>query len=248
MDDAVTSLLKPLAKTATKLTPRKLKKKEVIPLTGSHFGGQPYAEIGERWPSCPTCKIDLTFICQIDLTSGFHEKPKDIDLFTFFYCWECSPWGFDDEIEGTWVVRTYSDPKDTFAKPIQPSGPEPYPPDVCLVDVEKVGSFPDFDEINSRYEKVAETFSDFDEPDDAYEAAVKSLDGETEFCTLVGGYAHWIQGEDTLVCDHCQNEMTLLTQIDSEGEPDIMWGDSGCLYLFYCATHPRVVGLRLQCF
>ena len=119
----------------------------------------------------------------------------------------------------------------------------------CLpVGYEKVNSFPDFDEIDSRYEKVAETFSAFDEPDDAYEAAIKSLGGETEFCTLVGGYAHWIQFEEIPECAHCQNEMRLLTQIDSEGEPDIMWGDSGCLYLFYCPTHPREVELKLQCF
>jgi len=248
MDDAVTSLLRPLAKTATKLTLRKVKKREVIPLTGSHFGGQPYAEIGERWPSCPTCKIDLTFICQIDLTAGFHEKPKGIDLFTFFYCWECFPWGFDSDIEGTWVVRTYSNPSETFFKPIRPRGPESYPPDMCLVRVNKVDSFPDFGESEYHHEKVAERFSDFDEPDDAYEAAVKSLGGETEFCTLVGGYAHWIQGEDIPECEHCKNKMSLLTQIDSEEEADVIWGDSGSVYLFYCATHPREIELRLQCF
>ena len=248
MDETVTSLLRPLAKVATKLTPRKVMDGEVIPLLGSHFGGQPYVEIGERWPSCPTCKIDLTFICQIDVASGFHKKPKGIDLFTFFYCWECGPWGLDDEIEGTWIVRTYSEPRDVFAKPIRPSGPEPYPPDVCLTDSEKVNSFPDWDEIDSRCKEAAESFSDMDEPWDAYEAAVKSLGGETEFCTLVGGYAHWIQAEGTPVCDHCQSRMELLAQIDSEPEADIMWGDSGCLYLFYCINHPRDVRLTLQCF
>lgn len=247
MDETVTSLLKPLAKVATKLIPRKAVEGEFIPLLESHFGGWPYAQIDEQWPCCPVCKVDLTFICQIDVASGFHEKPKGIDLFTFFYCWECGPWGLDDEIDGTWVVRTYSDPKEIFAKPIRPIGPEPYPPDVCLLASEKVNSFPDYDEIDSHFEKAAESFSDIDGPD-AYEAAVKSLDGETEFCTLVGGYAHWIQGEDTPVCDHCRSRMNLLAQIDSETEADVMWGDSGCLYLFYCASHPREVKLILQCF
>lgn len=247
MDEAVTSLLRPLAKVATKLTLRKAMEGEMIPLMGSHIGGRPYAEIGERWPSCPVCKTDLTFICQIDMAYGFHEKSEGIDLFTFFYCWECSPWGLNDEIEGTWVVRTYSDPKDIFAKPIRPSGPEPYPPDVCVMVSEKVNSFPDFDEIDSRFKKAAASFSDIDDPD-AYEAAVKSLGGETEFCTLVGGYAHWIQGEQTPVCDYCRSRMNLLAQIDSEAEADLMWGDSGCLYLFYCINHPRETKLNLQCF
>ena len=248
MNEAVTSLLRPLAKLATKLTPRKVLKGEVIPLTGSHFGGQPYAEIGERWPTCPTCKTDLTFICQIDTASGFHEKPTGIDLFTFFYCWECSPWGLDDELDGTWVVRTYSEPSEAYAKPIRPGGIEPYPPDVCVVISEKVDSFPEFDEIGSYSKDLSKTFSRMDEPRDAYEAAVESLGGETEFCTLVGGYAHWVQGENTPVCEYCHDRMMLLVQIDSETETDVMWGDSGCLYLFYCVRHPREVKLKLQCF
>jgi len=249
MDEAV-RLLGPLAKVATKLTPRKVRKGEVIPLMASHIGGEPYAEIGEAWPGCPTCKTDLTFICQIDTASGFHEKPKGIDLFTFFYCWECGPWGLGDEIPGTWVVRTYSDPRDVFAKPIRPGGPEPYPPNVCLMVADRVNSFPDWDELESYSREAEESFSKIDEDDpwDAYEAAVESLGGETEFCTLVGGYAHWVQSANTPVCDHCQSRMNLLAQIDSEIEAGLMWGDSGCLYLFYCVNHPRDVRLLLQCF
>lgn len=247
MDKAVTSLLKPLARVATRLSPQQVLDETAISLTGSHFGGQPYAEIGERWPSCPTCKTDLTFICQIDTASGFHEKPKGIDLFTFFYCWECSPWGLDDEVKGTWIVRTYSDPKEIFSKPIRPSGPDPYPPNVCLTVPEKVQSFPEWDEVESLSKQAADSISQRDAWDD-YESAVESLGGETDFCTLVGGYAHWVQGEDTPACDHCQSRMSFLAQIDSEQEPDIMWGDSGCIYLFYCVNHPRELKLILQCF
>ena len=248
MDEAVTALIKPLAKVATKLTPRMATESDLIPLTASHFGGLPYAEIGEQWPICPVCNVDLTFICQLDVTSGFHEKFKGVDLFTFFYCWECGAWGLSDEPQGTWVVRTYSQPSKRFAKPIRPSGPEPDPPNVCVVDFEKVSSFPDVDEIDFEDKEFAETFSKFDEPADAYEAAVESLGGETDFCTLVGGYPHWIQGADVPVCDHCHDRMSLLAQLDTEGEPDVMWGDSGCVYLFYCPTHPREVQFTLQCF
>lgn len=248
MGEAITSLLRSLAKVATKLNPEKVSEGEAYALTESRFGGEPYAEIGESWPNCPTCKTPLTFICQIDTTSGFHPKPKGIDLFTFFYCWECGPWGMNDDVKGTWVVRTYLDPKDTDAEPIQPDEPEPYPPDACLLLPEKVLSFPDYDELDFHYEAVAERFSDNEDPWDVYEAAVKSLGGQTDFCTLVGGYPHWIQGDDTPLCDHCQNRMSLLTQIDSEPDAEVMWGDSGCLYIFYCANHPREVDLRLQCF
>ena len=48
---------------------------------------------------------------------------------------------------------------------------------------------------------------------DAYEAAVKSLGGETEFCTLIGGYARWIQSDGTPVCVHCQTRMNLYVRL-----------------------------------
>ena len=51
-----------------------------------------------------------------------------------------------------------------------------------------------------------------------------------------------------ILCDHCRSRMNLLAQIDSETEADVMWGDSGCLYLFYCVNHPREIKLNLQCF
>ncbi|HET6893381.1 MAG TPA: DUF1963 domain-containing protein, partial [Pyrinomonadaceae bacterium] len=147
-----------------------------------------------------------------------------------------------------WVVRTYAEPSEAYAKPIRPSGMEPYPLNACLTVSEKVDSFPELDEIDSRHKNVSEIFSNMDEPVDDYEAAVKSLGGETEFCTLVGGYAHWMQGEYTPVCDHCQSRMNLLTQIDSELDADVMWGDAGCIYLFHCDNHPREVKLILQSF
>jgi hypothetical protein len=86
MDETAMAFLQPLAKAATKLTVRKVSEGEAIPLLGSHFGGEPYAEIGESWPICPVCNIDLTFICQIDVASGFHEKPKGIGSISISGC------------------------------------------------------------------------------------------------------------------------------------------------------------------
>jgi uncharacterized protein YwqG len=94
------------------LKPRKVRDEASLPLIGSHFGGIPYAEAGEEWPVCPTCKTSLTFIGQIDTKSGFNQPPEGVALFTFFYCWECFPWGLKDEVKGTWVVRTYAEPDD----------------------------------------------------------------------------------------------------------------------------------------
>ena len=84
MHEEIGSLLQPLAKTATKLEPKKVRDEASLPLTGSHFGGIPYAEADEEWPVCPTCKTSLNFICQIDTASGFKRQPDGVALFTFF--------------------------------------------------------------------------------------------------------------------------------------------------------------------
>jgi len=91
MNEEIAKIIKPLAKSATKLNLRKAQNFEELPIAGTHFGGEPYFEKGEEYPVCSTCQNPLTFICQIDTTEDFHKKHAKIKLFTFFYCWECSP-------------------------------------------------------------------------------------------------------------------------------------------------------------
>ena len=79
-------------------------------------------------------------------------------------------------------------------------------------------------------------------------ASVETLGGLTDYATIVGGYPHWVQGEATPGCDVCKSGMRLLAQIDTEDEADIIWGDVGCVYIFYCPEHPRETRMELQCF
>jgi len=61
--------------------------------TSSYFGGNPYAEEGDIWPICPTCEKALDFICQMNFKDCEHESRPKIGLFSFFYCYECHPFG-----------------------------------------------------------------------------------------------------------------------------------------------------------
>jgi uncharacterized protein YwqG len=252
MNKELTLLVQPLASTATRLNLKKSSKGASLPVTGSHFGGSPYAEVGEEWPVCPVCTTSLTFICQVDTTSGFHERPEGVALLTFFYCWECFPWGYgmEDEVEGTWVVRTYSEPAESRAVPIFPSNGQPDPTRPCVVEIEKVISFPDLEALEEWSEEAAElsSNSNTDEPWEPYRSTVEALGGLTDYATVVGGYPHCIQSDATPDCDLCEARMRLLVQIDSEDEADIMWGDVGCVYLFHCPQHPKRIALSLQCF
>lgn len=149
MRNRVTEILKPLARVATRLEPKRARDESGLPLAGSHFGGTPFAEAGERWPVCPTCETSLSFICQLDAAAGFHQPPEGVALFTFFYCWECFPWGLADDVKGTWVVRTYPEVEEGRAALLPPPDDEPPPTRACAVLAERVLSFPDWDDLNA---------------------------------------------------------------------------------------------------
>lgn len=247
MNEKIAEIIKPLAKTATKLTLRKARKLEELPVTGTHFGGAPYLETGEEYPICESCQTPLTFICQIDGGEGFHEKHDRIKLFTFFYCLDCSPWGISDEEEEQWEVRTYDQPSlEKFAS----SASESSSVTPCLITAEKIVSYPKWEELDywaSDVSKLCEQENE-ESPWEAYDSAVKELGGFDDFATTIGGYASWVQSEEILDCDVCGNRLELLAQIDSEEKAGLGWGDSGLVYLFFCKEHVSEIKLILQCF
>lgn len=249
MRDEIVSLVKPLARVATKLEPKQVRNWESLPRTSSHFGGAPFA-LGEEWPVCPTCKTSLSFICQINTASGYHQSPEGVALFTFFYCWECFPWGLTGEVKGVWVVRTYPKLDEKNSTIIAPPRDQTQPTKACEILEERILSFPDWEEIHSWSSAAVEvaTKANPDEPWEAYESAVEALGGFTDYATMVGGYPRWVQGESTPECEACRSGMRMLAQIDTEDEADVMWGDVGCVYIFYCPAHPKETGLELQCF
>lgn len=250
MSEELLALMEPLGKTATKLNLSKVRENETLPITGTHFGGAPYAEDGDTWQTCTHCHKPLTFICQVNTAECFSSQPANIALFTFFYCWDCSPWEMDDANKGTWLVGTYDAPSKAKAVFIQPTSAQPHPTRPCRVELEKVLSFPDWESIDVVEPRASELSANLHlkEPWDQYDALLDRLDAFMDYATLVGGYPHWIQGEDTPLCDECGNRMKMLAQLDSEEEAGIMWVDTGCVYLFQCPQHPRALKLTLQCY
>jgi uncharacterized protein YwqG len=249
MNDEFKNAAAPLAKTATKLNLRKINKPDNIPITATYFGGQPYAENGDEYPVCPACRRPLAFICQIDLTKGFHEKPEGISLFSFFYCHECFPWGLSDDEKGSWLVRTYSDPGPEKFALITPPAEIEYPTGHCLASEEKITVYPNWEDFSGLLPEVPDSFIERSpEPWDEYDAAVKELGGFNDFATIIGGYPFWVQGSEMPECGVCGNEMDFLLQIDSEEKADLGWGDSGLVYFFYCKKHPGEIKFLLQCF
>lgn len=254
-EDRVKQLLRPLLRTRTVLEPaeRPPVKRELVE---THFGGLPTVEDGETWPVCEGCADDLTFVAQVDYVhDGLHDR-LPIGFFTFFYCWNCRPWGRKKE-PGGWLVRAYTE--------------------LVLPQVAAHSTDPAFEErhVSPRLERslphgvgvslhCPELWDLVPGDSGSHEAWANwrvvdhaALDLTRERVraphlrnagVAIGGYPYWANGGDeTPSCPDCEQPMELLLQIEPTELTDACWGDVGTLYLFMCRTHTHRTGLRIQC-
>jgi hypothetical protein len=233
-EDALDAALAPLVRPRTLVH---LQRSDApLPPTASRFGGQPYAEAGEAWPAC-ICGLPMTFICQLDLHASV-VRERGIALFAFYYCWECFP---QEGIQGAWALRTYADPRDDKAVAIEPPAPVSQTAR-CAIRFEDARSLPVWegqDRDAPGADELAKAVNP-ESPWEAYQAACERLAGPQEITTAVGGYPHWLQGDDLPA------GARLLAAIDSEEAAGITWGDVGCVFLFLSADEPPVPTLLLQ--
>ncbi len=238
------NLLRPLLLPATKLTPREAQLPFAESQLHSHFGGSPYFETGEAWPTTKTGQ-PLDFIMQVVASEGAG-LPDGIGLVQLFYSWEEFPWDTDQE---GWLVKTY--PTISPERAYFIARPASLIESVfCEIDFTPIQTLPDWDGIDDYPEgatagMLASALHE-EEPWEAYNQAVEQLIGEQYFKSTVGGHPAWVQGSATPV-DAAGRRLPLLFQIDSEDEAGIMWGDSGLVYVFY---DPQQVGkffFELQC-
>ena len=233
-------ILKPLIKTAWHLKLSKSKSAQAASCV-SKFGGLPYAEKNEIWPCCPSCQNELVFIAQI-------KHPGENSLHTFFYCFECFPWGStEDEETGQWLVRSYQNVSMANYVEIKPVNPPDYEIQPCRCSEQRVKVLPDRDDLEFLSPQAQALFGK-DNPYEIYEAAASRSGCLTDFATLIGGYPKWIQGETTKSCEICGSKMEFFAQVDSEENSYLMWGDCGMVYLFRCPEHKTEFKLELQCY
>ncbi len=239
--DRLDSLLKPLVRKALKLEPRK-DNSALAPSCESKFGGLPYAESGDLWPSCPTCKKELTFVNQI-------RDEEDQQLFVFYYCNKCFPWGLGDEEKGQWLIKLYEHPSIKKLHEIKRSSEDEFAPVPCKVVATSVELLPDWEGLDSASEEVSDLCCKINDnsPWEEYEEAVERAGCLNDYATLLGGYPRFVQGEARPSCPKCGADMVFYAQVDSEDEANIMWGDVGLVYFFRCPEHKNEFQFELQC-
>ncbi|MDE2422162.1 MAG: DUF1963 domain-containing protein [Gammaproteobacteria bacterium] len=239
--ETLDELIRPLIKNSVKLT-LKADNSAVTACCENKFGGLPYAVKGDIWPSCPTCRHELTFISQI-----MNESAET--LFVFYYCFECFPWGLGDEEQGQWLIKQYNKPSTEQIIEITRNTDDEYAPNPCKVISSNVLVLPDWEGLDSVSTEVGRLCSEIDDdsPWEIYDEAVEKADCLNDYATLLGGYPRYVQGEASHKCSECKSEMEFFAQIDSEDEANIMWGDVGLVYFFRCPKHKDKFQLELQC-
>lgn len=232
-------------KPATALRLEAIGAAEKVPAAAARFGGAPYAKEGDSWPVCTGCDRDLTFICQFEV--GESNGAASDGLLVFFYCFECFPWGLEDEDRGAWAVRLYSRPEESRHRAITSDVSSFVQP--CRVRTEAVHTLPSPDEEADEARTLFQAFEAV-EPDDwweTYEQVGQRVGALSDYRTQLGGHPRWVQADGTQDCGTCGKRLTFVAQIDSEDDAQLMWGDVGLVYLFRCADHPDEWDLQLQC-
>lgn len=244
---AIADMISPLARPAYVMRFR-APVRQCGPLLSSHFGGMPYLEFGEKWPSCCGCGGTLDFICQFDL-SGINDLVLRGRLAVFYCCLSCrcSPPG--------WELRVYMEPsiqrardrtegiatKDAKRGRVRLRKGRCVTP--CGVVLLRELSLPDWVGVEPWCKEAVKASCQLalgGKPSSAYWQAVEMVIGSRS-CkySYLGGYPRWIQGDCTPLCDVCKKSMSQVFTIGSDEETNLNWTDLGAIYLFQCSEHPE---------
>jgi len=144
----------------------------VFPPTATHFGGNPYFELGDTWPTLGDDERPYDFLCQVNLNDCPHRPDVPFDLITVFFCWFTIE---ADDFERACIVRTYQTPSaDKAVSILRPPAreAEDYRVRPCIVHMETFTTYPWSIE---RCPAIAAAASKFRDPRRAYAACLKRL-------------------------------------------------------------------------
>ena len=225
--------IKELAQPTSKFIIQKSKKRPTGTQLESHFGGDPYFEKGEKWPTNSDGR-DLDFIFQVINNEGL-QLPEEIKIIQLF----CDPDGtmIDEE---DFLVKTYSSIQTNEIQSIK--NKEKVIP-FGYIEFKNTLSLPDWQLLDVKHKTLSKQLKSlFNEYDREYDKICELILGEENVSSRLGGYPDWIQNDDT------PSNSDLLFQLESEDELELQWGDMGAVYAFYNKESNKIAACFIQCF
>lgn len=203
----------------------------VFPATATHFGGNPYFEQGDTWPTVAEDGRPFDFVCQVNLQDCPERPIVPFDLFTVFLCWAMAE---SEEVERACMVRAYKNA--STSKAVSISQPAPlaaldYRVRPCALRTQTFMTYPPWPV--ERLPEVATAASRFRNPAAAYGRSLGRLGFRHDFRSRVGGFPTWVQ-ETTFHDD----EFIFLAQIDYEPQANNCIGDAAPIYIAASASDP----------
>jgi hypothetical protein len=204
--------------------------------TTSHFGGNPYFEHGEAWPTYPDRERPYDFVCQVNLDECPVRPEVPFDLFTVFFCWaSVGDEDGDRALTHGCVVRTYQNASPEKAVSIArppPSKESDYQVRPCAIRTEPLMTYPTW-LPDERFAAIASAASNFWNPRAAIASSIRRLGWWDEFQSRVGGYPTWVHDN---ILD--QDDLIFLAQIDYEPEANNCIGDAAPIYIAVTKDDP----------
>ncbi|MCL2187040.1 MAG: DUF1963 domain-containing protein, partial [Treponema sp.] len=198
------NLMRPSVKDTTKLIIKRQKTEPQDSHLRSHFGGQPYFEKGEKWPSIREGdQFELIF--QIFNTGTYSEAssninlPENIKLIQFYYDYENSPISYSAYTEdyvktgykhgNGWLVKIYETLNTADSVIIE--RPEWCVTDMyCEIEYEPIKSLPDDEWYDETVKMLCEKINGESKKKnfDSYCHVANKLKCEKDFISKLGGY------------------------------------------------------------
>ncbi len=231
---ALDAAVRAAGKPATALVvERAVLREHVFPPTATHFGGNPYFEMGDTWPTLAEDERPYDFVCQVNFKDCPERPDVPFDLFTVFLCWDLIENEMGDAERGC-IVRTYRDAAPSKAIPITrpaPLVPDDYRVRPCAVRAKTFMTYPSWSMVP--FPAIAEAASKFRNPVAAFHASLKRLGFWNDFRSRLGGFPTWVH-DNTL--DH--NDLVFLAQIGFEPTANNCIGDAAPIYIAVSASDP----------
>ena len=214
-----------------------------ISLGDSKLGGLPDLPSGLTWPEWKTGY--LTFVAQVNLAElPASELLPNVGVLSFFYDREQSAWGFDPKHKEGFRLWYFPE----VLQLVRAVEPEPSPFSCARLTFEPYLSLPDFSA-----DSVGDLVLNIENKEQYCDFVDKHAGPAPQHQIL--GWPHVIQGDMALESQLVTNglytgnasgykdsrrrelepgakDWTLLLQIDSDDNAEMMWGDAGMLYVW----------------